>query len=176
MCLTSDSQHLNQDLKLYACLSETCVAPPQLFGRFNEWCQHMDECHSKSWIEEIHKPLYWSCGLDHNYLCFDDEEEFDHHVEKSHPHYEDKALLKDFGERWRQRPPYTCPICNCVPEELTSNFPWLCEGNIANLAAIETEAADGKEAARKMLLIHIGTHLVQLGLLSAAYFEDADVI
>ncbi len=138
----------------------------------------MDEHHSTNWIEEIHKPLRWCCDVEHDDLYFDDEDEYDQHVKETHPEYEaEKAELKEWGELQRGRPPYTCPICSCVPEELAVIFPWLREGKLANPAAIGTEAAarvraEKEEAARHKLLLHIGTHLKQLGLVSVAYFGD----
>ena len=141
----------------------------------------MDEHHSTNWVEEIHKPLGWCCDVEHDDLYFDDEDEYDLHVQETHPEYEaEKAELKEWGELQRERPPYTCPICNCVPDELAVIFPWLREGNFASPAATKTEAAaraqaESEEAARDKLLLHIGTHLKQLGLMSVAYFgDDAD--
>jgi hypothetical protein len=178
IALTSVSHHLDQDLKLYTCLSETCAEPPQLFIRFQEWSQHMDEHHSTNWIEEVHKPLGWCCDVEHNDLYFEDEDEYDRHVQETHPEYvAEKAELKEWGELQRERPPYTCPICNCVPEELAVIFPWLREGKLTNPTIMETGAAtraqaEREKAARDRLLLHIGTHLKQLGLVSVAYFRD----
>ena len=91
----------------------------------------MDEHHSTNWVEEIHKPLGWCCDVEHDDLYFDDEDEYDLHVQETHPEYEaEKAELKEWGELQRERPPYTCPICNCVPDELAVIFPWLREGNL----------------------------------------------
>ncbi|KFY46562.1 hypothetical protein V494_00422 [Pseudogymnoascus sp. VKM F-4513 (FW-928)] len=170
--------HLHEDLKLYSCLSEACTEPPQLFIRFHEWSHHMDEHHSTKWIEEIHKPLGWCCDVEHGDRYFDDEDEYDRHVQETHAEYEaDKAELKEWGELQRERPPYTCPICNCVPEEIAVIFPWLREGKLAKQSAMETEAAsrtqtERERAAREKLLYHIGTHLKQLGLMSVTYFGD----
>jgi hypothetical protein len=133
----------------------------------------MDENHCSNWIQEIHKPLGWCCDVDHEDLYFDDENEYDQHVKKIHPEYaSEKEELKEWGELQRERPPYTCPICNCVPEELAVIFPWLREGNLASPAATETHAASQEKAARDKLLIHIGIHLKQLGLMSVAYSGD----
>lgn len=141
----------------------------------------MDEHHSKNWIKEIHKPLRWFCDVEHSKKYFDDEDEYDRHVQETHHEYEaEKAELKEWGELQRERPPDTCPICNCVPEELAVIVAWPHKEKPANPAAIETEAAararaDGEETARGKLLRHIGTHLKQLGLMSVAYFvNDAD--
>ncbi len=64
-CLTVSRRHVEIDLKLYACISEECVEPPQLFARFDEWKRHMDAEHSHNWIQEIHRPLNWCCEIDH---------------------------------------------------------------------------------------------------------------
>ncbi|RFU23756.1 hypothetical protein B7463_g12581, partial [Scytalidium lignicola] len=170
--------HVDRDLKLYTCISEECSEPPQFFIRFDEWRRHMDEQHSTNWIEEIHKPLGWCCDVNHIYLYFNDESKYDQHVQTEHPEYEtEKAELKELSELQRARPSYTCPICNSIPEELAIIFPWICDEYSTKSEAIgtktTTQAPKGhNEAARDKLLLHIGTHLKQLGLLSVLYLGD----
>ncbi|UKZ68493.1 uncharacterized protein TrAtP1_009526 [Trichoderma atroviride] len=168
-------RHLNQDLKLYTCLSERCTEPPQFFIRFQEWKQHMDENHTTNWIREIHKPHGWCCDVDHDDLYFEDEVEYDQHVQEIHPQSEaEKSELKEWGELQRERPQYTCPICNRVPRELATIYPWLEDGKLSKPEAtnIDTMFHGREENAQNKLLLHIGTHLKQLGLMSVAYLED----
>lgn len=136
----------------------------------------MHEHHSTNWMEEIHKPLGWCCDVEHDDLYFEDEDEYDLHVRMSHPEYEaEKVELKEWGEIQRERPPYTCPICNCVPEELTAILPWLLDGEIAKPVVPGTRAqAERDGAAQSKLLLHIGAHLKQLGLMSIAYLGDSE--
>ncbi|KAI1744743.1 caspase domain-containing protein [Xylaria scruposa] len=166
--------HFEQDLKLYTCISETCVEPPQLFVRFHEWRQHMDEKHSTDWMSEIHKPLGWCCDIEHDDKNFNNEDEYDQHVQEIHPGNESERFeLKKWSELQRKRPPYICPICNCVPEELANIFPELRQSKLDDLAAIaEVTLRVQSKRARDKLLLHIGTHLKQLGLMSVEYLED----
>ncbi|KAK1237936.1 hypothetical protein MKX08_002515 [Trichoderma sp. CBMAI-0020] len=146
-----------------------------LFVRFQEWKQHMDENHTTNWIREIHKPHGWCCDVEHDDLYFEDEEEYDQHVQEIHPQYEaEKSELKEWGELQRERPQYTCPICNHVPRELATIHPWLEDGKRSKPVAtnIDTMLHGREEIARNQLLLHIGTHLKQLGLMSVAYLED----
>ncbi|KAI0441646.1 caspase domain-containing protein [Xylaria telfairii] len=170
--------HLHRDLSLYPCLSEMCAEPPQLFVRFDEWRQHMDEQHSSNWVKKIHKPLGWCCDVDHDDQYFDDEEEYDQHFKESHLEYEsERTELKEWSKIQRERPPYTCPICNCIPKELSAIIPGLREEDLVNPTDMEPEVSIGaqhEEYAQETLLSHIGTHLRQLGLMSVTYFRDDD--
>lgn len=136
----------------------------------------MHEHHSPNWIGEIHKPLGWCCDVEHDDLYFEDEDEYELHVRMSHPEYEaEKGELKEWSEIQRKRPPYTCPICNYVPEELTAILPWLLDGEIAKTVVLGARAqAERDSAAHSKLLLHIGTHLKQLGLMSIVYFGDSE--
>ncbi|KAL7957431.1 hypothetical protein V8C34DRAFT_285580 [Trichoderma compactum] len=50
--------HLQQDLKLFTCLSEQCAEPPQFFIQFRDWKQHMDEMHTMDWPKK-NSHAYW---------------------------------------------------------------------------------------------------------------------
>lgn len=135
----------------------------------------MDENHNTNWIREIHKPHGWCCDVEHDDLYFEDEVEYDQHVQEVHPQYEvEKFELKEWGELQKERPQYTCPICNRVPTELATIYPWLDDGKLAKPEAthVNTILLGREEIARNKLLLHIGTHLKQLGLMSVAYLED----
>lgn len=135
----------------------------------------MDESHTTNWIKEIHKSHGWCCDLDHDDLYFEDEAKYDQHIQEIHPEYEaEKSELKEWGELQRERPRYTCPICNRVPIELVAIYPWLDDEELARpeTTNIDASLAEREDTARNKLLLHIGTHLKQLGLMSIAYFED----
>ncbi|KAL7931976.1 hypothetical protein V8C35DRAFT_323237 [Trichoderma chlorosporum] len=158
------------DLKLYTCLSDRCAEPPQFFIHFQDWKLHMDENHTTNWVKEIHKPLGWCCDVEHDDQYFGDEVEYDQHVRGIHPECEaEKAELKEWGELQRERPAHICPICSRVPIELASIYSLLDEGK---LAETDVTLPEREEIARNKLLLHIATHLKELGLISVAYVED----
>ena len=91
--------------------------PPQLFARFEEWKRHMDEEHTTDWSSS---DSVWFCEIDHDEQRFNDERGFEQHIKENHPRYDEEselADLKELCELQQPRQPYTCPVCNCVPEK-----------------------------------------------------------
>jgi hypothetical protein len=137
----------------------------------------LDENHTTNWTREIHKPHGWCCDVGHDDLYFEDETEYNQYVQENHPQYEaEKCELKGWAELQRERPQYTCPICKCIPIELATIYPWLKDGRLSKPEATDVDRMlpGREEIARNKLLLHIVTHLAQLGLMSIAYLEDDD--
>ncbi|KEZ43237.1 hypothetical protein SAPIO_CDS4926 [Scedosporium apiospermum] len=174
-------RHVDEDLKLYACISEQCLEPPQLFSRFDDWCRHMDQVHSPRWAETVHGIPFWCCDTNHEVLNFDDEAAFDRHVMEQHPEYDtqsDITLLKEWCRIRRDRPPYTCPICGCVPREIALIAPWLVEEDSFNelpkrKAKRPVQIRGDLDADfRRKLSLHVACHIKELGFMSIIYLDD----
>ncbi|KAF4992963.1 hypothetical protein FDECE_13547 [Fusarium decemcellulare] len=173
-------RHVDNDLKLYVCISEECVEPPQLFARFEDWTAHMEDEHSSRWAEEIHQPSVWCCDTDHDEEYFDDQAAFDEHVKSQHPDYvaEDEiAELKEWCEIKRPRPPYTCPICNCIPEDVALIAPWLTQDPTSMTTSPGQPCQTGSDleaGLRSRLARHVASHLKDIGFMSIIYLDDGE--
>ncbi|KAI6774803.1 hypothetical protein HG530_001561 [Fusarium avenaceum] len=164
---------------LYACISEECVEPPQLFPHFDKWVKHMEDEHSIRWTEEIHKPINWCCDTGHEEQFFNDQALFDNHIETHHQDLntvDEVAELRDWGEIRRPRPPYTCPICSCVPDDIATIAPWLIQNSMLmhNLERPHNTTEDIDDELRSRLSRHIASHLIGLGFMSIAYLDDSE--
>ncbi|KAH6962517.1 CHAT domain-containing protein [Ilyonectria sp. MPI-CAGE-AT-0026] len=158
------SCHVRDDLQLYACISEKCLEPPQLFARFEEWKQHMDGKHTRDWIQQVHLPLRWCCDLCPEETWFDAETDIESHILVEHKDYADEsrlATLKEWCEVRLARPPWTCPVCNCIPSLLQP---------VAN----SHRSLQEDDVSREKLLRHVATHLKQLGFLSITFLPGDD--
>lgn len=157
------------------------MEPPQLFSRFDDWYRHMDQVHSPRWAETVHGIPFWCCDTNHEVLNFDDEAAFDRHVMEQHPEYDtqsDVTLLKEWCQIRRDRPPYTCPICGCVPREIALIAPWLVEEDSFNeltkrKAKRPVQIRGDLDADfRRKLSLHVACHIKELGFMSIIYLDD----
>ncbi|KAK3935912.1 hypothetical protein QBC46DRAFT_421041, partial [Diplogelasinospora grovesii] len=116
-------QHWEHDIEPYVCISEECSDRPP-FRNLQDWRTHMTQAHSPSWTSEIHRPLFWSCDIDHDdVLDFQNKVDFDAHLKACHgEHYmpSDLPAITEMCETMRPRPPYLCPLCGSLPEKLTA--------------------------------------------------------
>ncbi|KAF9771866.1 hypothetical protein IL306_010484 [Fusarium sp. DS 682] len=138
----------------------------------------MEKKHSSRWTEEVHKAISWCCDTDHEEQYFTDEGGFDEHIQAHHQDYKTKdeiAEHKEWCEVKRARPPYTCPICSCVPEDIATVAPWLIKrsSSIQNPGSHQSRSASEAEL-RSCLLRHIASHLKSLGFMSIMYLGDEE--
>ncbi|KAG5766364.1 hypothetical protein H9Q72_005583 [Fusarium xylarioides] len=171
-------RHVDNDLEPYTCISEDCVEPPQLFSRYEAWAKHMEDKHSSRWTEVVHKPTSWCCDTDHEEQYFEVESEFDEHVREAHRNYgeEDEIVeLKEWCEVRRARPPYTCPICGCVPEDIVTVAPWAIQQPSAKQDPQPDQGSGYSQAdLRACLLRHIAAHLKTVSFMSIIYLDDEE--
>ncbi|KLO82179.1 Uncharacterized protein LW93_9362 [Fusarium fujikuroi] len=171
-------RHVDDDLEPYTCISEDCVEPPHLFSRYEAWVKHMEDKHSCRWTELVHKPISWCCDIGHEEQYFETERDFDEHLRTSHQDYgeEDEiAELKEWCEFRRARPPYTCPICGCVPEDIATVAPWLIQRTSTKQDPQPGQGRSYPESAlRASLLRHIASHLKTLSFMSIIYLDDEE--
>jgi hypothetical protein len=165
--------HIDSELKLYACISEQCIEPPQHFATSEEWREHLDKEHSPQWVSEVHKLLSWSCNMGHDEEWFDEEIAFRKHAEHWHPKYAkgpDLEDLKQWCEVRRPRPAQSCPICNSLPEKLSA----IMAKDVVITSERSTPASSNQNevSMRAELLRHIAQHLKAIGLMSITYLED----
>ncbi|KAH7322490.1 hypothetical protein B0I35DRAFT_183032 [Stachybotrys elegans] len=173
-------RHLKQDLKLYTCISEECCDPPQLFMGYEEWKQHMEVEHSRTWMEEVHRLVHWCCEIDHEEEWFHDEASFEAHIRAKHPAYTgvpELTTLKEWCEVPLERPAYTCPICNCVPEKL-----WPLVAQKPGKRPLRSDSTYWRRTSKPVdqngayeeLLRHVAAHLRQIGMMAIAYLDGDD--
>ncbi|KAG5804767.1 hypothetical protein H9Q74_010283 [Fusarium xylarioides] len=171
-------RHVDNDLEPYTCISEDCVEPPQLFSRYEAWAKHMEDKHSSRWTELVHKPTSWCCDTDHEEQYFEVESEFDEHVREAHRNCgeEDEIVeLKEWCEVRRARPPYTCPICGCVPEDIATVAPWAIQQPSAKQDPQPDQGSGYSQAdLRACLLRHIAAHLKTVSFMSIIYLDDEE--
>jgi hypothetical protein len=156
---TAARRHVESDFQLYACISEKCAEPPQLFSRYEDWKQHMESEHTPTWMQKIHRPLNWRCG-DHDEPPFTDEKEFEEHVKLKHSEHAESPELEIFKELCQVRQPRrpdTCPVCNCVPDKVAP-----------------ISKSRGSDEIREELLLHVRDHIKEVGFMSIDYVRDYD--
>ncbi|KAL3462180.1 hypothetical protein BJX64DRAFT_259434 [Aspergillus heterothallicus] len=132
----------------------------------------MDAEHGLQWTREIHRPVHWCCELGHDEKWFGHENEFEEHVRLQHREYSNEpelTVFKEWCETRLVRPPFTCPVCNCIPPKLE---PVASQALRLQGSSQEIQESDG---IREELLRHIASHLKQMGFISLAYLnEDED--
>lgn len=62
MMLNILSQHIDQDLKPYVCLSEECLDTHSVYPTFSQWHRHM-ELHDWQWYQKAYLTSSWVCPL-----------------------------------------------------------------------------------------------------------------
>ncbi|EXJ93480.1 hypothetical protein A1O1_01872 [Capronia coronata CBS 617.96] len=151
--------HLNEDLKPYFCIAEECRDPLRFFVDFEDWLNHMTNCHSPDWPMSIHGAV-WMC-----YMCsgqppqFNEVAEFNLHMSSTHGILTKtqriartkRAKKRALRERWM------CPLCDCVPSKLA-----------------KISLQDQDREARSLLERHIGSHIKALSLLSFRFHLSED--
>jgi hypothetical protein len=122
--LTMIRSHFNKDLEPYTCISEQCQDPPLYFASIRRWQKHMTAMHTTHWTEQIHKPRFWYCDLEHadqagppSLMKFDSVEKLRDHFLVDHSH---DLLPARINSKLRtnvlalSRPSGTCPFCDFV--------------------------------------------------------------
>lgn len=123
----------------------------------------MDGQHTRDWIQQVHLPLRWCCDLCPE-TWFDDETDIESHILVEHKDYADEsrlATLKEWCEVRLTRPPWTCPVCNCIP-------------SILQPVANSHRSLQEDDVSREKLLRHVATHLKTLGFLSITFLPGDD--
>ncbi|KAI5925688.1 hypothetical protein F4810DRAFT_27119 [Camillea tinctor] len=161
-------RHVDEELRLYTCISEECLNPPRLFAQFDEWKEHMDSEHSLEWVRNVHAPPTLCCDMDHDELTFEGEVDLEQHVKDEHPEFGGPGLeiLKGWCTITLPRPPHTCPICNSIPKELAHMLHLDKKG--------ETTDPFNAQESHAELLRHIAQHLKKVGLITVRYLFDDD--
>lgn len=160
-----NSDHVDEDIQPYVCLSEECTAPLLFFTSMKQWIDHMNFVHSKQWTRNIHTST-WYCHIGHQETSFYDLESFVEHMKapRSHPGREPPSDLQvDTLSRTKQRlsireDEYSCILCDCVPDELKPIIP----------------TSDSEEILHK-LHTHIASHVKELALLSIPAIDITNV-
>ena len=153
-------RHVDADLKPYVCISEECRETLPLFIEFQEWFQHMQESHSLEWPQNVHK-MMWCCPVCHFHEPFRSKIDFEEHMKASHAEKFTESQILTLTRRSMRlfpRAPSTCPLCNCIPEDI-------CE--------IIQEQGD---KVPDLLAKHIAGHLKSLSFLSLPYRDDIDKV
>ncbi|KAF2106156.1 hypothetical protein BDV96DRAFT_607675 [Lophiotrema nucula] len=122
------SEHLDEDIQPYVCLSEECIAPLLFFASMKQWIDHMSSMHSNDWNRKIHMST-WYCDIGHAKIPFNDLEGlegFTTHMKnpESHPNQQPPSasqldtLSRTKQEVLEREKLYVCPLCECVPDKL----------------------------------------------------------
>ncbi|KAM0260506.1 hypothetical protein ACHAQJ_002739 [Trichoderma viride] len=165
-------RHVDKDFSLYSCISEQCADPPKLFADFSSWIQHMDTEHGMKWMQKVHRPISWYCDRGHDEVWFSNSDTLEEHIRSHHTDYSEGPELEMFKE-WcevrKSRRPYTCPVCNCIPQK------------IAIITGIQTGHGESHRASdqdrtdiRHELIRHVAEHVKQVGFMSVDYIKDND--
>lgn len=124
----------------------------------------MDEQHTRHWIQQVHLPLRWCCDLCPEETWFDNEAGIESHILVDHKDYADQSrlsTLKELCEIRVARPPWVCPVCNCIPRLLQP---------VAN----SHRSLEEDDVSREKLLLHVATHLKTIGFLSITLLPGDD--
>jgi hypothetical protein len=160
--LTCPSNHVDHDLEPYVCLSERCRNPIQFFATSREWMDHMQRMHTLDWAWNVHTTV-WRCDLNHAQVSekvdrseFDDKDGLVQHLSSSHG--EDLSRLEIItrarrGRTIRTRESFTCPFCDCQPDEIARHL---------------------SERPYNLLFEHIASHLKALAFFSLSYLDSIE--
>lgn len=137
----------------------------------------MTQAHSPSWTSEIHKPVLWSCDVDHDDAEeFQNKANFDAHLKTCHEeHYTTSELLAiaEMSEITRPRQLYLCPLCDSLPEKLTARCS--VEPGLLNESIMRDKFSDlDHDDLLADLSRHIAGHLRQLAQKSIYCLTNGD--
>ncbi|KAF2969199.1 hypothetical protein GQX73_g4309 [Xylaria multiplex] len=111
--------HIDEDLRPYACISNDCVAHPVSFSTVEEWKTHMNDTHPTNWTQYIHR-VTWRCQYcDNSFLV---EELLKFHLTQNHSKNHEVPLdsfeldiITLRSKFKRPRNPDECPLCGPAP-------------------------------------------------------------
>lgn len=119
-------EHVDLDVETYVCVSEDCSKELRFFSSFHGWEDHMHTAHGLEWAWQVHTVL-WQCDLDHAQTAgeddnneFYDKDDFLQHLSTTHDGSLSRPQILVQARRnktFRRREPFTCPFCDCVPDE-----------------------------------------------------------
>jgi hypothetical protein len=131
------------------CVFPECRGSLEYFVKFEEWLAHTNS-----------HAVEWHCdAATHSPVVFRTKQDFKHHLKTIHAGtFTDSQLpvLADLGARQGSRPFTTCPLCNCLPEN------------------IEAEVENIGDKALDLLPKHIAGHLKILAFISLPWRDDVD--
>jgi hypothetical protein len=155
----TNRDHVDRDIEPYVCLSESCNDPLCFFETSHSWKEHMQRQHTLDWAWKIHLAV-WQCDLapaDPQHIAeFHDKESFLAHLSAAHSGNLSRAQILARGRRAKTiqiRDPFTCPLCDCQPEEV-----------VPHLA----------EKPYELLSKHIARHLKALAFISLSYLDSIE--
>ncbi|UKZ96464.1 uncharacterized protein TrAFT101_011253 [Trichoderma asperellum] len=149
--------HIDRDIEPYICISEECKDPPQFFVHLRDWKDHMQRKHTLDWAHNIHT-MTWYCEMDHSdddadSKKFDDKGDFMQHLSATHGGTITRPQILAKARRNKTvtiRDPFTCPLCDCCPEEVIPRL---------------------TEKPYELLSTHIARHLKSLAFFSLSYID-----
>ncbi|RMJ16654.1 hypothetical protein CDV36_003671 [Fusarium kuroshium] len=151
--------HVDRDMEPYVCISEECKEPLQFFVHSQDWRDHMQRMHTLDWARNVYTTT-WHCDMDHDHVPkdrdmrdFNDKGDFIEHLSKAHGETLTRPQLLARTRRSRTariRDPFTCPLCDCQPEDIAPHIP---------------------EKPYDLLSKHIARHLKALAFLSLSYLD-----
>ncbi|KAK6340292.1 hypothetical protein TWF730_002056 [Orbilia blumenaviensis] len=107
-------RHVDEDLECYVCISEHCEASSVYFTDRVKWLQHMQDNHTPSWPQLIHRSI-WRCITEHeNDLDFESVEEMYQHMRDVHSKIcgeQQLDIIVHGSEIQKLRPDSMCPLC-----------------------------------------------------------------
>ncbi|KAE8383465.1 hypothetical protein BDV26DRAFT_251788 [Aspergillus bertholletiae] len=148
--------HVDTDLEPYICISERCRSNPVELPRLEDWIQHMagHGPPEKAW--NVHN-LVWKCPVCDGMELFLWKQEFVEHMNSCHSNRFTKSQLTALIRRSTTsiiREAFTCPLCNCIPEEIQQITP------------------QNREKVQDLLPRHIAGHLKSAAFLSLPHRDD----
>lgn len=147
--------HVDRDIEPYVCISEECKDPPHFFVNLRDWKTHMEEKHSLDWARSIHS-MTWYCEMDHpdgDSKEFVNKGDFIQHLTATHGGSITRPQILAKARRNKRvifREPFTCPLCDCCPEEVMQRM---------------------REEPYELLSNHIARHLKALAFFSLSQIK-----
>jgi hypothetical protein len=111
----------------------------------------MNASHTVEWYRSVHM-LTWYCDIGHDQRqLFSDKADYEAHTRASHGNLTTSQLIARTkrSKNVASREPFTCPLCECVPQKLTAVYPQQRLQEVSGLL--------GK---------HVASHIKSLSLLS----------
>lgn len=155
--LIQGSEHVDEDVEPYVCVSETCGKELRFFASYKLWRDHMTTEHGLEWAWKVHSTI-WQCNLDHlppteQYEEFVDKDDFLQHLTTVHGQALTRPQILVRARRnkvSRYREAFACPFCDCLPDE---------------------EGFNVSEKPFGLLAKHIARHLKAVSLFSLSYLD-----
>ncbi len=122
----------------------------------------MQRRHTLDWAWNVHTTV-WNCDIDHAQIPeeldkrdFDDKDEFLQHLSKAHGEKLSRPQILARGRRGktsRIRETFTCPFCDCQPDEIVPHV---------------------SERPYDLLSVHIARHLKALAFISLSHLDSIE--